>query len=71
MFQVRRDDINGTFLGSWESFDEANAEYKRQVEKAVGYKDDESFVTLSVVLRQTTIARSQNMNTYKIPQQQG
>ena len=53
MFRVGRFDVTGNFYSTWDTFDEANAEYERQVHNCIGYKDDQGFVSLVVVLRTT------------------
>jgi len=55
MFRVERHDIVGDRLSTWDSFGEANAEYERQVDSAMGYVGDEATVALVVVLRHATI----------------
>jgi hypothetical protein len=51
MFRVGRFDVTGNFYSTWDTFDEANAEYERQVRNCIGYKDAPGFVSLVVVLR--------------------
>jgi hypothetical protein len=51
MFRVERFDVTGNIRSTWDTFDDANAEYERQVHNCIGYKDDQGFVSLVVVLR--------------------
>ena len=56
MFRVERHDITGSCYSTWDSFDEANAEYERQIRNAVGFVDEEAVVFLVTILRHTTVA---------------
>lgn len=63
MFRVERHDITGDCYSSWATFEEANTEFERQVQDAIGYADDTANVILSVSLRYTTVGKSLDEQT--------
>ena len=51
MFLVECVDALGNCFSTWDTFEEAYAEYERVAQNAIVYKDDVRYVSLFLVLR--------------------
>lgn len=51
MFRVERFDITGNFFSTWDTFEEADAEYERQLLCAINMPEEPAVVGLMVILR--------------------
>lgn len=51
MFLIERFDITGNFFSTWDTFEEANEEYEKQLICAISMPDEPAVVKLVIILK--------------------